>query len=97
MGWLEGEGLVGVVGVVGRGGWGGWGGWGGSGGWACWAGLVKKLNVTPKKKNNLCTTRPALLVKMSWGIFGNLETPSVHCMAYQGYFHLDLIDFTFWC
>ena len=41
----------------------GWGGWGGRGGWA---GLVKKLNVTPKekKKNNLCTTRPALLVKI---------------------------------
>ena len=33
-----------------------------------WAGLVKKLNVTPKekkaKKNNLCKTRPALLVKI---------------------------------
>ena len=37
-------------------------------------GLVwkKKLNVTPKEKkekenNNLCTTRPALLVKMKYG------------------------------
>ena len=53
--------------------WGGWGGWdgggglGGWGGWGGWGGLVKKLNVTPKKKgkeNNLCTTRPALLVKI---------------------------------
>ena len=29
--------------------------------------MVKKLNVTPKekkRKNNLCTTRPALLVKI---------------------------------
>ena len=33
--------------------------------------MVKKLNVTPKEKrknnNNLCTTRPALLVKIAAG------------------------------
>ena len=39
--------VVGVVGVVGL-------------VWLVWR---KKLTVTPKKENNLCTTRPALLVK----------------------------------
>ena len=35
-------------------------------GWGGWGGLVKKLRVTPPKKeenNNFCTTRPARLVK----------------------------------
>ena len=64
-------GLAGWGGWCGRGGWGGFGcrdGRGGRGDWAGRGGWAKKLKVTQRykslnKKNNFCTTRPALLVK----------------------------------
>ena len=41
---------------------------------------MKKLNVTPKKKENLCTTRPALLVKIvhMFGVQRGLGFPELN-------------------